>query len=690
MVRQILNFLFLERERYFLWVPFFFSLGIGFYFGHPTDPCAPFILIMSALFLVFTISLFSAKLRLFSFPFWWIILGYLLCIVHATFFTVTPLRHARFIKNGIAKVAEVHFRPSGRQLILKIPWSSNPLTVKLALRGHDALPLAPGDIIQSDLMLTPIPPPGFPHGFHYRRKAAFSRLSAWGFVASRPRKIISSPSPFYISIAALRQNITQVLLQDMPHLEATIAAALLTGHTSLLTSDVRDMFAQCGIAHILAISGLHFNMLLLFILALMRLLLSGFPFLLARLNIFKISGLIAWPFLLFYVLLAGAAVPAQRAFIMTTGLIIALLSNRVTLSLRMVAFAFCILVALNPMSLLTPSFQLSFAAVTELIFLFEYMRSRRAARKIYVRRSFFMRAFLYCLTILLTSFFITILLIPFTLFHFSQVNLTGFITNFIAIPLMTFWIMPFLFIGAILMPVGWELLPFQWAAWGIKILLQVAQYISTWPGTVIYLSPPSATLLVVWIVAMLWFICWKKAWRYWALPFIVGCYFCFFIPRHTHLYLSVDSADTRHKPSLRLGIIYGDNLYVNMGRGNFLTRQWAKAAGISPYKIFPWKKIAKTIRLQSLSETTTFTLQDKTITICHANFSPHRPYPHSNVILNFSSPHPPFFRCPQTTLCLDKEAIEKNAPFSFRLKPSPIKIWSAGQQYGKRFWDLGA
>lgn len=291
MVRQILEFLFLERERYFLWVPFFFSLGVGLYFAHPTDPLPLFTLVMSMLFLILTISVFSANLRLYAFPFWWLTLGYLLCVMHATFVAVTPLRHLRFIKSGIARVTEVQFRPSGRQLILKIPWSPQSLTAKLALRGHEVVHLVPGDIIQADLMLTPIPPPTFPHGFHYRRKAAFNGLSAWGFVASRPHKIVPSSSPLYACIARLRQHITQVLLQDMPHLEATIAAALLTGHTSLLSPDVREIFAKCGIAHLLAISGLHFNMLLLFILALMRLFLSGAPFLLARFNIFKGSRL---------------------------------------------------------------------------------------------------------------------------------------------------------------------------------------------------------------------------------------------------------------------------------------------------------------------------------------------------------------------------------------------------------------
>lgn len=373
---------------------------------------------------------------------------------------------------------------------------------------------------------------------------------------------------------------------------------------------------------------------------------------------------------------------------MTTGIIIALLSNRVTLSLRMVAFAFCILVALHPISLLTPSFQLSFAAVTGLIFLFEYLQSGRLTSQTPVRRSWFIRAFLYGLTIFLTSFFVTILLVPFTLFHFSQVNLTGFITNFIAIPLMTFWIMPLLFIGALFIPLGWEGLPFQGAAWGIKGLLQLAQHISTWPGTVIYLSPPSITRLVIWIMAMLWFICWKKPWRYWALPLIAGSSLSLFIPRPVHLYLSVNGPDAYHKQPLRLGVIYEDTLYVNAGRANFLTRQWAKAAGIPPQKIRLWEKIRNQIQLHSLSDTTSFTLEGKIITICHEKGSSCHLSPHSDIIFNFSAMPCSFLKTPHTQLCLDRKDMAQNGPFSFCLTPSSITTWSARQHYGKRFWDL--
>jgi len=80
----------------------------------------------------------------------------------------------------------------------------------------------------------------------------------------------------------------------------------------------------------------------------------------------------------FYLLISGSTVPAQRALMMLAGVMATIMLDRNALSMRVVAFAAALVLAIAPESLLGASLQLSFAAVVGLIAAYETLGHRFA------------------------------------------------------------------------------------------------------------------------------------------------------------------------------------------------------------------------------------------------------------------------------------------------------------------------
>jgi competence protein ComEC len=78
-----------------------------------------------------------------------------------------------------------------------------------------------------------------------------------------------------------------------------------------------------------------------------------------------------------YLALSGGNVATERAFIMVAVMLCAVLADRRALSLRAVAMAALVVLALRPEALLGPGFQMSFAATTALVAVFGLLRDRR-------------------------------------------------------------------------------------------------------------------------------------------------------------------------------------------------------------------------------------------------------------------------------------------------------------------------
>lgn len=137
--------------------------------------------------------------------------------------------------------------------------------------------------------------------------------------------------------------------------------AILLGDKYFLSSDVKDIFNNAGMAHILALSGAHIAIILTIVLTVL------FPLSFFRLNSLRYS--LAILFLWCYVFLTGLPVSAVRAAFMATLLLISFIFQRKSNHFNSLFLAAFIILLVNPASLFEMAFQLSFVCVA-LILLF--------------------------------------------------------------------------------------------------------------------------------------------------------------------------------------------------------------------------------------------------------------------------------------------------------------------------------
>ena len=212
-----------------------------------------------------------------------------------------------------------------------------------------------------------------------------------------------------------------------------------------------------------------------------------------------------------YLLITGLTIPTQRAFLMTSIVLLAVILDRSVISMGLVAWAAAVVLLLSPESLLGPSFQMSFAAVVALIAAYEVCRAPMIDWL--GGGGIGRRVLLYFMGIGLTTLVAGLATTPFAIFHFNRFVAFGLAANLVAVPVMALWIMPWAMLAYVLMPFGLERLTLVPMGTGIDLVLGVAHTVAAWPGAV-WLLPPMPTVgLVLVALGGLWLCLWRRAWR---------------------------------------------------------------------------------------------------------------------------------------------------------------------------------
>jgi competence protein ComEC len=285
----------------------------------------------------------------------------------------------------------------------------------------------------------------------------------------------------------------------------------MTGERGNIPPPAMEYMRAAGLAHLLAISGLHIGLvtgILFFSLRALLVLIPG-----AALN-HPIKKWAAGAALLgagAYLLLTGATVPTQRAFLMTGLVLTAVMVDRAAISMRLVAWAAVVVLAVAPDSLMGPSFQMSFAAVVALIAVYESARHPLVILRGHGGIS--RRIMIYGAGVLLTTLVAGMATAPFALYHFNRFASFGLIANLGAVPVTAFWIMPWAVVAYILTPFGLEHLALVPMGWGVDGVLAIARFVSTRPGASIWVSamPPWGIASVA--IGGLWLCLWRGRWR---------------------------------------------------------------------------------------------------------------------------------------------------------------------------------
>ena len=508
-----------ERERWLLWLPVAMGTGVALYFALPAEP--PLWPGAAALALIAATLLGLWRRLPGAFRGWApVLLGLAMLLAGfsvatlRTHLVAAPVLERRAAYEFEATVLLVEERLRGQRVLLGqariegLDAGATPAELRVSTR-HTAPPLRPGDRIRLRALLMPPSPPVEPHGFDFARQAYFARLGAVGFALGEPQVLGHAERGWSLSLAAVRQTIATEIAAAIPGTAGAIAVALVTGLRGALPDQIWDQWAIAGIAHLLAISGLHLALVAGTLFFAARIALALAPPLALRLPTKKLAALVALLGAFGYLLISGGTIPTQRAFAMTALALLAVMLDRNPFSMRLVAWAALVVLLLRPESLLGASFQMSFGAVVALIAAYETGIARRGPGTAGLDG----RLLMYLAGIALTTVIASAATTPFSIYHFSRFPTYGIATNLIAVPLTGIWIMPWGLIGVLLIPLGLAGPCFVLMGYGIEVIIMAAAFMAELPGAALAVPRPPLAALVATVLGALWLCLWRTSWR---------------------------------------------------------------------------------------------------------------------------------------------------------------------------------
>ncbi len=351
--------------------------------------------------------------------------------------------------------------------------------------------------------VNPPSPPVVPGGFDFQRYAWFKRIGGFGY-AYRAPEIISPSLERGVFFETARQKIAERIRVHLGGMEGAVFVALATGERGEIPAGVQDDLRDAGIAHILAISGLHVGLMSGIAFFALRFLLAAIPGLALRYPIKKwaaVAGILAAAG---YTFLVGAGIPTLRALMMCAAVYTAVLLDRSPISLRLVAVAAVLILLIFPESLLSASFQMSFAAVGALVAFYERTRAWWADR--YRAGGWAGRFILFFASLLATSFIAGLATMPFAAYHFNRLSLMGLAGNILAMPILTTFVMPAVFVNylAMVFPDPVQGLVLQAGGAGISLILKSADWVAGLPYARLYVLaiPGAAFALMSFVLAL--------------------------------------------------------------------------------------------------------------------------------------------------------------------------------------------
>ncbi|MBN4016496.1 ComEC/Rec2 family competence protein [Rhodospirillaceae bacterium AH-315-P19] len=583
-----------ERENWQLWLPVGLGLGIAIYFSLGFEPPLWVALLLGG-------GLFLGVVLLWNRGVWFMLflaistigIGFSAAKIR-TFLVAAPFLEEETRMVPIeGRIAHFDVLPNGFRVTLNKPRiegiapEATPENVRIRLRrDQQRAPLRIGEWVRVRGMLLPPRAPTAPGNFDFQRHAFFKGLGAVGF-AIGPLEAVAEENTddrlFKSEVEKSRQWIFDRVVDVLPGQRGAVAAALMTGKRGAIAEDVWQAMRNSGLAHLLAISGLHIGLVAGILFVAMRALLALIEPLALRYHIKKWAAVVALFGAFGYLILSGGTVPTQRAFLMIGLVLLAVLLDRTGISMRLVAWAAVVILLLQPDTLLGASFQLSFAAVIALVAVYE------AIRRVWIRKKaaggVLRRVGLYLGGVGLTTLVAGMATAPFAVQHFNRFAEYGLAANLVAVPITTLWIMPWAVLAFLLMPFGLEPLALVPMGWGVNAVIETAKMVAGWPGSVALLPSMTMAGLATFTLGGLWLCLWRQRWRYFGLVGIAAGL------ATIGFYRPPDILVSENAKLFAVRADAGGYRFSSRRAARFSGRNWLRHAGETD--VLPWPKEGK-------------------------------------------------------------------------------------------------
>lgn len=524
--------LFAQRDRWVLWLPVPLGFGIAFYFSLKSEP--PVMAGVAVLGLLGLVAAAFHKNKAFMLcllPVILLVVGFSAAQLRTFVVDAQALQRKTYYPITLTgRIAEVTPLPKTFRIVLEdftVEWGKTwvqplPERVRIKLKGSDPTEPIAGDIVSIKAVLLPLQPPVFPGAFDFQRYAFFDRLGATGYAIGNLEVVKHVETGYFF--ANLRKYIRDRIeanITDKEH--AAVIIAFMIGESKAIPENVWDVARKSGIAHLIAISGSHFVLIAGFPFFLIRALLAAIPYVALRWPIKKIAAGCAIAVSVFYMMLIGAPIPAQRAVLSVCVVMGAIIIDRDPFTLRLAAFAALVILLLQPESLTGASFQLSFAAITALIAFYEITRNWWLEN--WRDENMAKRWLFYLLGCCLSSIVASAATAPFALYHFARVPLlAGLAANMIAVPVSTFITFPVGLFACLMMPFGLEKYPLWLTEQSLELTMSVARAVIKWPYASYTGGAPPGWFLLPVTLGGLWLCLWKGRMRYAGfVPIVLAC-----------------------------------------------------------------------------------------------------------------------------------------------------------------------
>lgn len=302
-------------------------------------------------------------------------------------------------------------------------------------------------------------------------------------------------------IARLRVWLSAGMKAHIPGDAGAFASGAMTGDRAGITQDTVIALRNSSLAHLLAISGMNLAFLVGFVFTLVRTGVALIPPLALRVNAKKVSAVLSLGVALFYLLLSGANVATERAFVMVAVMLGAVLLDRRAITLRTSAIAGMILLVVRPESLGEPGFQMSFAATIALVSGFSVLDHRVMLQR-------WPRWTVPVFTLVASSVIAGFATAPYAAATFNRFTDYGLLANLLTVPAMGAVVMPAGAVAALIAPFGLAWLALWVMGLGVRWILFVAHWIADLDGSITAIPEPAAWALPLITLGGLWLIAW--------------------------------------------------------------------------------------------------------------------------------------------------------------------------------------
>lgn len=671
------------ENNLFLLSPVFLGCGIALYFALSSEPNLFVTGFLAGLFLILLCVSYFYRYTVENLYLFAYIVALVLCGVFLATYRTASLNTVQLhqdiksasVTGKVLSYEEMECK-KGRKVILEIESiaglspENTPRKVSLSIRKADHLHV--GDKLKLKAGLHTPSPPHLPDGYSFRRKNYFEGIGAVGFSYGEPEVVSEGKQS---SLEEKRSDFGKRVKSQLAFERGAVAVALLTGQRRAISEESWDDLRQSGLAHMLAISGLHVGLFAGTVFFFLRLLMACFPSLALNYPIKKVAAVFAIMAAGFYTIFVGANITAMRALIMAGLVFTAIIFDRSPISLRLVSVAALILLIFRPESLVSISFQMSFAAVTGLVVFYENLRPQIS--RWYSHASTFRKFLLYVGGVCATTIVATIATAPFSLYHFQTLPLYGLPANILAVPVLSFIVMPAAVLTYLLSLIHLDFISLAIMGWGIEFILWVAAQVADLPHSVLHVPVMGKISLLLMILAGILLFTLRAREKGLALIPIIFVVFLAMLNSPPDILLSANGK--------LLAVKQDKALYMSTVRAEKFTRElWTQALNIREEKIKPFPHHA--CKKSLCCDSDACSINQKIIYL--DNRYPAQEYcqDEDKILISAGFSLRDFYQC--RAKVIDRYTLKKSGAMAFYTQDQHYKIMSVADSEGRRPWSI--